>query len=712
MQYYAHTDGERKQTLKEHLRGTAELAEKFAGQFGKKDWGFCCGALHDIGKYSEKYQKKITEDDSIRVDHSSAGAQLCLEKGGLYGLMSYCIAGHHSGLPDYGSSSDMAGTSSLMGRKKKKVENYQAYKEEIGIPELHSAPFDPKKTDYPDFSLSVFIRMLYSCLVDADFLDTEYFMKDGKVNRDPGEAMEVLLAKLENHIAAWVLNRDEDTVNGRRSEILRHCLECGSTPKGLFRLTVPTGGGKTIASLAFALRHAVENHMQRVIYVIPYTSIIEQNAEVFRCILGERNVLEHHYNIDYKDSDELNPMQLAAENWDKPIIVTTNVQFFESLFANRSSRCRKIHNISNSVIVFDEAQMLPNDYLKPCIAMMEELLARYDSSIVLCTATQPALMPFFQKGRKVMELCPRMEAQFRFFERVRYCNMHTIEEEVLIEELKKEHQALCIVNTRRAAQTIYQDLDGEGVFHLSTTMYPRHRKRILETIRKRLLEDEKCILISTSLVEAGVDLDFQSVYRELAGIDSMIQAAGRCNREGKRSVQESRVNVFQLEKKTKLPGQRQQIEVAETLLFENAEIAALDTVEKYFSMLYHSRGESLDKKKILKDFQGRRYNFRKAANDFQLIEENTKTVFVPVEEEAKNLLKQLKYHGYTKEGMRKAGQFCIQVYDRDFENLHGAGMLKEVSEEMQDFYELAEEKQYTEEMGLVLNVDAGMAIVM
>ena len=204
--------------------------------------------------------------------------------------------------------------------------------------------------------------------------------------------------------------------------------------------------------------------MQRVIYVIPYTSIIEQNAEVFRCILGERNVLEHHYNIDYKDSDELNPMQLAAENWDKPIIVTTNVQFFESLFANRSSRCRKIHNISNSVIVFDEAQMLPNDYLKPCIAMMEELLARYDSSIVLCTATQPALMPFFQKGRKVMELCPRMEAQFRFFERVRYCNMHTIAEEVLIEKLKKEHQALCIVNTRRAAQTIYQDLDGEGVF--------------------------------------------------------------------------------------------------------------------------------------------------------------------------------------------------------------------------------------------------------
>ena len=204
-----------------------------------------------------------------------------------------------------------------------------------------------------------------------------------------------------------------DTINGRRSEILRHCMDMGTQEKGMFRLTVPTGGGKTIASLAFALRHAAAHQMKRIIYVIPYTNIIEQNAQVFREILGEENVLESHCNIDYTSSEELRPMQLASENWDKPVVVTTNVQFFESLFANKSSKCRKLHNIANSVIIFDEAQMLPNDYLKPCTAAMEELLANYRTSMVLCTATQPALDPFF-KGRTAVELCPRKEEQFRF----------------------------------------------------------------------------------------------------------------------------------------------------------------------------------------------------------------------------------------------------------------------------------------------------------
>lgn len=713
IKYIAHKEKEREQSMADHLVGTAKLSEKFAGAFGKEDWGYCCGLLHDIGKYSEDFQKKIKEDSSKRVDHSTAGAQLCEKLGGLYPFMNYCIAGHHAGLPDRGNRTDDGSRPTLEGRLKKQVKDYQAYKEEVEIPKLNSFPFDPKRVESPDFSLSVFIRMLYSCLVDADFLDTESFMKDGNIERDGGEKLDVLLEKLKAHISDWLQNQEQDTVNGRRTEILKHCLECGVRERGLFRLTVPTGGGKTMASLAFALRHAVEHHMDRVIYVIPYTSIIEQNAKVFSDVLGEQNVLENHCNVDYNDgsnSDELNPMQLAAENWDKPVVVTTNVQFFESLYGNKSSRCRKLHNIANSVVIFDEAQMLPNDYLKPCVAMMEELLTNYRASIVLCTATQPALTSFFHTYTDVVELCPRMEEQFRFFERVTFENIGRVTEESLAERLNQERQVLCIVNTRKKAQAIYHLLEGEGVYHLSTTMYPIHRRRILECVRERLREKKRCVLISTSLVEAGVDLDFQTVYRQLAGVDSMIQAAGRCNREGKRNVKESKVFIFQFDEDETISGQRQQMDVSKILIAEDRDLSSLETIQKYFEKLYHMKGETLDKKKIMEEFEDKNYNFAKVAREFKLIENNSKTVCVAKEEEAKKLLQEMGYKGYTKSGMRKITQYCIQVRDNEFENLNGAGMVHLVSEDMEDFYEFTDEKQYTEEMGLDLDVDAGMAL--
>ena len=333
MEYLAHIEGERRQSVKDHLYGTAELAGNFAERFGKREWGYCCGMLHDIGKYSDAFQKRIQNNDNRMVDHATAGAKVCLDQGGYYCFLSYCIAGHHAGIPDYGNSSDSGSIGSLMGRRKKEIPDYLAYKKEIQIPQINTAPFDPRQSVDPDFSLSFFIRMVYSCLVDADFLDTESFMKNGSVERDAGETPEILLKKLEQHIAGWLSNEETGTVNGRRTEILKHCLACGGLERGMFQLTVPTGGGKTIASLAFALRHAVENGLDRVIYVIPYTSIIEQNADVFRKILGDRNVLENHCNVDYESSEEMKSMQLAAENWDKPLVVTTNVQFFRiSLF--------------------------------------------------------------------------------------------------------------------------------------------------------------------------------------------------------------------------------------------------------------------------------------------------------------------------------------------------------------------------------------------
>ena len=710
MKYIAHIDGERIQTIKEHLEGTAKLSGEFAEKFGKQDWGYCCGMLHDIGKYSIYFQKRILGENNYRVDHSTAGARVCLEKGGKYSFLEYCIAGHHAGLPNYGNNYDESTDSTLSGRRLKKLSDYQAYQTEIEVPAINSMPIDLKRTVNPDFSLSVFMRMIYSCLVDADFLDTEAFMKEGKQGRNSGENIEILFKKLENYISGWLKNQDIDTVNGRRTEILKNCLEMGKTEKGLFRLTVPTGGGKTVASLAFALRHALENKMDRIIYVIPYTSIIEQNAKVFRDILGEENVLENHCNVDYESSEELLPMQLASENWDKPIVVTTNVQFFESLFANKSSKCRKLHNIANSVIIFDEAQMLPNDYLKPCIAMIEELVNNYQASAVLCTATQPALTSFFHEGISAKELCPRMEEQFEFFKRTVFENVGVLTENDLIQRLEKEYQALCIVNTKKRAQRIYKQLEGEGVYHLSTSMYPKHRRRILREIRERLQKNKKCILISTSLVEAGVDLDFQSVYRELAGVDSMIQAAGRCNREGLRPEKESKVYIFQFEGKENVLGQRQQIDVAKSVITDNRDISDMESITQYFEMLYHIKGDSLDKKKILDEFRNKRYNFAKVGKEFKLIEQNTKTIFINYETEANETLCLLKERGFTRSGMRKASQYCITVYENEFNKLYGIGSIQPISEDIEDFYELRDKEKYTEKIGLELELDDGAAV--
>lgn len=715
MEYIAHIDEnnkERIQTVKEHLEGTAKLSGDFAEKFGKQDWGYCCGMLHDIGKYSMDFQKRILGESNRRVDHSTAGARVCGEKKGKYSFLEYCVEGHHAGLPDYGSNFDGSDEPTLRGRRKKKISDYQAYRTEIEIPPITSSPIDLDKTVNRDFSLSVFMRMIYSCLVDADFLDTEAFMKHGKVERESGEDISVLLEKLENHISGWLQNQDIDTVNGRRTEILRHCLEMGESEKGLFRLTVPTGGGKTIASLAFALRHAVKNKMDRVIYVIPYTSIIEQNAKVFRDILGEENVLENHCNVDYESSQELMPMQLATENWEKPIVVTTNVQFFESLFSNKSSKCRKLHNIANSVIIFDEAQMLPNDYLKPCIAMIEELVNSYETSVVLCTATQPVLKSFFQNEVSIIELCPRPEEQFTFFKRAVFENAGVLTEDKLVENLKQEFQALCIVNTKKRAQRIYKTLESEGIYHLSTSMYPKHRKRVLQEIRGRLQENKRCVLVSSSLVEAGVDLDFHSVYRELAGVDSMIQAAGRCNREGIREAKESKVFIFRFEEKQNVLGQRQQIDVTKSLLADGRELSDMESIAKYFEMLYHIKGDTLDKKKIMAEFTDKKakYNFAKVGKEFRLIEQNTKTIFVNCEKQADEILCSLKERGFTRSAIRKASHYCITVYDKEFDKLYGLGMIQPVSEDIEDFYELKDRNRYTEEIGLELEFDDGVAL--
>lgn len=708
MAYLAHIseDEKREQTILAHSQNAAGLAAAFAKSFHAESWGYCCGLAHDLGKYSAEFQRRLYGGPV--VDHSTAAAQEFNKKKGLYALAAYCVAGHHAGLPDGGTPADDKSSSSLQGRLKKQIPDYQEYKKEIEIPPLQVPPVRGKD----GFTVAFFIRMVYSCLVDADFLETENFMTDGRTQRKPEKISDVHLGRLLAHISGWMENRDQMTVNGRRTEILKHCLEMGRGNPGIYSLTVPTGGGKTVSSLAFALQHACTHGKERIIYVIPYTSIIEQNAAVFREILGEDAVLECHSNVQYDDKEEFKPMQLASENFDKPVVVTTNVQFFESLFSNKSSKCRKLHNFANSVIIFDEAQMLPVSYLKPCIRALAELEANYASTIVLCTATQPSLQKFFPKEKRIQEICPDVEAQFAFFRRTTVENKGVLKEQELIEELIGEKRALCILNNRKRVQKVYTELKGDGVFHLSTYMYPEHRKRKLDEIRKRLRSGGRCIVIATSLVEAGVDLDFDKVYRELAGVDSVVQAAGRCNREGKRPLEESVTCVFQFEEKIPLPSeQRQPVEIARLVSEQFADLSSLDAIESYFSQLHYIKGDGLDQKRILESFEnGARagsYPFATVAQEFQLIEENTKMIVIGMEEKAGELARRLQNGERSRLLLREAGRYSIQVYQRDFEKLEAAGYLKRLDEEVALLRSM---DKYSEDMGMEMNVDFGEAV--
>lgn len=703
-------DNLREQSILDHLKGTANLAGGFASAFGARDWGYGCGLLHDIGKYSDSFQKRL--HGGKITDHATAGAKELYQKNNYVG--AYCISGHHSGLLDGGSAADTGGEATLKGRMQKELDDYQEFRNEVTIPAFKTPPLKPLGRG--GFSLSFFIRMLFSCLVDADYLDTEAFMTDGCAGRGKFDSIETLFERLYLHVESWLKNEEFSTVNGRRTEILKACLEKGKEEQGIFRLTVPTGGGKTVSSLAFALQHARKHQLDRVIYVIPYTSIIEQNAQVFKEILGDGNVLEDHCNVVYEDPDKLNKIQLAAENWDCPVVVTTNVQFFESLFSNKSTKCRKLHNMADSVIIFDEAQMLPVNYLKPCIQAISELVYNYHSTVVLCTATQPSLQSFFPPQLNAAEICPRVQEQYDFFRRTVFRNVGEIAEAELTEQLKEHTQVLCILNSRKGVQRIFGMLqEEEGTYHLSTFMYPRHRKKLLTIIRDRLDKGLPCRLIATSLVEAGVDFDFPSVFRELAGVDSMIQAAGRCNREGRRQKETCVTTIFTLDKaeenhipqSLKLP-----VSVSGQVAEKYDDIASLEAIADYFNRLYHFRGEGLDAGNIVEQMEeGRRsmlFPFATVAKQFRLIENDTITILIDREPEAQLLAERIRRGEYSRQLIRDTGQYCVNVYEQDFDKLNGAGRLEAIAP---GFYVLRNKEQYSEEMGLQIQVERGEAVI-
>lgn len=690
---YAHTgsdldDASTWQTLSEHANEVARRAEAFAEKFGMGLWGRALGLLHDAGKASAGFRKRL--EGGKPVDHSTAGAKIAVDRYGAGGwFMAYALIGHHGGAPNGKVWSECSRSQSaflrtpLKNRLESEIESYDAFFElmetgEIDLPDIVQlgAPMRPgrtfESTARKAFSVFVLEHFLYSSLVDSDYLDTERFMTpETSEAREARELanMEELLAKLESHMADLMEKAGDTPVNRARRSVYEDCLATAVQPSGLYTMTVPTGGGKTLSSMAFGLRHAVEQGMERVIVAIPYTSIVEQTAATLKAIFGAENVLEHHSNYDFRDLDdeEKAKQRLAIQNWDAPIVVTTNVQLFESLFSNKPGKSRKVHNMARSVIILDEAQTLPDKLLKPSLAMLEELAAGYGSSIVLCTATQPALEGLWPFGAEPREIVQHRDLfDEAFGGRVAYESLGTIEQAGLVERIAAGREVLCVVGTRGLARAVYDDVVAraaergdlsdvkrafdEGYFHLSAFMIPAHRSAMLERIRERLDRKERCVVVSTQLVEAGVDVDFPEVYRELAGLDSVVQAAGRCNREG-RLPGAGTVRVFELS----IDGERQKTEtwlekmkgIARDVIRENGGKVEEGLIPAFFKTRYDS--ECLDAKGIFQKTATRdlifdRFEtmpFEQCALDYRIIEDDSIPVFVPWGAEGRALLKEL-----------------------------------------------------------------------
>ncbi|MCC8023543.1 MAG: CRISPR-associated helicase Cas3', partial [Clostridiales bacterium] len=709
--YIGHRNEFGEQPLRDHLEATASLARGFGAQFGMGALAGYLGLCHDIGKYSEKAQKRMRGAPE-QVDHATAGGQVVAEKVGV--LFANCVLGHHGGLLDFGSMADREGEGSVCGRLKKELDggyDYSAYQTEITL----QKPEFPKLHLLGDagFSLSFCIRMLYSCLVDADYLDTERFMKQGRVVRPAHDSIPALLEKLESHLKRF--DHPKTELNKRRCAILEEAKAAAQWEPGLYSLTVPTGGGKTLASLAFALRHAKQHGKKRVIYVIPYTSIIEQTADQFAEILGAENVLEHHSNVELENpQDDSDPKRLEAENWDCPVIVTTSVQFFESLYANRPSACRKLHHIANSVIIFDEAQMLPLSYLKPCVRSIAELVHNYRCTAVLCTATQPVLDRFFPLEVQMREICSHPQQLQQAFRRVTFQDAGPLTDAQLAGRLNALEQVLCIVNTRKQAQAVFALLEPEGSFHLSTLMHPQHRRRVLAEIRLRLIENLPCRVVATSLSEAGVDVDFPVVYRAKSGLDSILQAAGRCNREGKRPAADSLVCVFEPEDTYQPPlPVRQALSGFRHVQRAYEEIDSLEAVESYFLFLYRILGDSNDQKGIVKRLEyaaktGCNFPMKRIADDFKLINSDTFPVLIPFEEAAAALAERLRRGECSRNLMRQVGAYSVNIYPYQRELLYEKGMLRSYLDEQ--VLVLIVRGAYDDALGLRVETETGRGL--
>lgn len=698
------------QSNDEHSKGVAELAETFAAEFGMGDFGYAMGMLHDKGKEGHQFQEYIQDVNGLPGHKSyTLDGKAHAYVGGLAAkkvlplvapLICNPIMGHHRGLYDYADLEE---------------EERKAIPQEISVPQEEGCSvtlppwFQPSLLQPKDFHHIE--RMLYSCLVDADYLDTERFMQpDQAALRGSRTSMEELLPMLEQYLSRF--GKPVTEVNKIRAEIQQACLAASDGPSGFYSLTVPTGGGKTLSSLVWAIHHAIRQGKKRIIIAIPYTSIIVQTAAILRSIFGSENVLEHHSNMEcgkQEKGEQSERQKMATENWDYPLIVTTNVQLFESMMASHPSHCRKLHNISNSIIILDEVQTLPTDYLQTIVDSLDTYQRLFGISVLFTTASQPVLEGNHQgtnpsvllKGLKeIREIVP---SEANLHERLRRVTLDIDDTPQNYDEvagrLKEHGRVLCIVNTRRDAKEIFDRLPDEGIrIHLSRMMCPAHLAEKIQEMKDALTKVQATTVrvVSTQLIEAGVDIDFPVVYRQEAGLDSLLQAAGRCNREGKLTL--CTTHVFSLSAEHPLPkGFITQCNNARKNLCKSYDWFSPEAMRDYFLQLY-SRIQSFDKK----DMQYYLYNMRElmfetAAKEFQLIEDSTRPVIVNWRDSL-SLVERLRTEGLTYTLLKNLGRYTVNLREHDLKKMLTDGTVEEVIE---GIYVAPAAKQYDEHVGLL-----------
>lgn len=696
------TDDWEIQSNKDHQQSVSLLASRFAGEFGMVEWGRVLGLLHDKGKEKKAFQQHIIKesglDSTVKVEgdyrHAYVGALIAktlFPKQHL--LIDNALMGHHRGLYDDG---DMKEVLKLQMPDDVTIEEINA---RLEVPWLEK----PKDIHHLE-------RMLYSCLVDADFLDTEVFMQPEQSKlRGNHESLKVLEGKLEAYLSGLKKNAPDTEVNRIRNEVQQWCIKESKKGSGFYSLTVPTGGGKTLSSVLWAIKHAVKNDLKRIIIAIPYTSIITQTASVLRSIFGEENVLEHHSNVDHTafDDKELSQtLKLATENWDYPIIVTTNVQLFESLFSNKPSDCRKLHNIAKSVLILDEVQTLPIEFLGPIIDTFDTLKRVFGVSILFTTASQPKLKGKIQGTNplvtidglsEIHEIVPRSA---NLHDRLRRVELEFEESrknyDEIAEDLSQHPRVLCIVNTRKDAKELYSRLPKDGIcLHLSRMMCPNHVMETIDRIKSALKDPSNAIIrvVATQLIEAGVDIDFPVVFRQEAGLDSILQAAGRCNREGKLEMGKAFVFGFQ----KPLPrGFMTQTNNARIGMGKDHDWFSPEAMEAYFRQLY-SRVDSFDKVSIKDLLYKPEMQFETAASEFQLIDDNTTAVIVNWKD-SMDLVERLKKEGVTYSLMKALSHYSVNVRNNDLKKLTDAGVVEEV---LEGVYVVGDPIFYDKEVGLI-----------
>jgi CRISPR-associated endonuclease/helicase Cas3 len=761
MTYLAHTKNGRGEPhiLHDHLKAVGELAAQYAAQVHPElaliaRWA---GLLHDIGKYRDAFQNYLLDANKQRgsdpdTHHAVYGAALAYERGST--VLPFAIAGHHTGLHDPDHLMEKVIERPSYHAFERLPEVVARFQSELGaIPEVFNEPEfvgENAKTD-------LYVRMLFSALVDADFLDTEKHFLCGVERSAPKLRPVELLAQLGEAKERKARKAFDEATTDEAHELVRlrnsiydQCVRAGELPQDFFNLTVPTGGGKTLAGMAFALAHAARHDLRRVIVVIPYLSIIEQNADEYRRMIdpnGDGVVIENHSAVVQPPQEEgaeiRSPLEYAAENWDASVIVTTAVQFVESLFANRPSRCRKLHNLVRSVVLLDEAQTLPAHLLHPLLSVMRELKESYGVSFVFSTATQFAfrrsysLKPGFKEG-ETTNIIENAGDVFKRLQRVRYEFPKGEEQrgwQEIASEMQAQQQALCVVNTRRHARDLWEEVrraasedDAKSIFHLSSAMCAEHRLAIIgsienpqeDSIRWRLNSGLPCRVVSTQLIEAGVDLDFPLVLRALAPLDSIVQAAGRCNREGRLRDAEGRqvfgrVIVFNPADEGLPSGSYRTGTQAAASLLNRLEPDSLATdyelFAKYFSSLYSKLNEANTGEQIERDRCGLR--FKTVAKAARVIQDEGSPVIVPYGEEWEKIVKEIRARAekvgrpfIKREDFRRLQRFMVSVRENDFKLLEQRGGLRKLFPQFPHFdagIHLLNEAFYHPQLGVVID---------